>query len=57
MDQLGRAEVHAKEFGKLTQVLKRRVMWKELSFRKLNLMAHRRERTGSGCVFIDIRLF
>lgn len=35
-----RAEAHAREFGKLMQVLKRRVMWIALSVRNLNLMVH-----------------
>lgn len=40
-------EVHARESCKLMQVLKRRVMWIELSIRKLNLMVHRGEGTRS----------
>lgn len=35
-----RVGVHVTEFGKLVQVSKRRVMWIELSLRKLNLMVH-----------------
>lgn len=55
MDQIGeRVQVHVVEFGELMQVWKGRVMWIELSFRKLNLMGHRGERTRSGCVFIDV---
>lgn len=38
---------------KSLRVLKRRMTWIELSFRKLNLMVHWGERTGSGCVFTD----
>lgn len=50
-----RAGVYPRDFCKSIQVLKRRMMWIELSVRKLNLIVHW-ERTRSGCVFIDICL-
>lgn len=51
-----RAGVYPGDFGKPTQVLKRRMTWIELSVRKLNLIVHWGERTGRGCVFIDVCL-